>query len=151
MHRTNRLFAGFTATLLHRLCTLFLHVGIFFIFIAALLHRRAGFRQRAATTVAGWPVLGLAVNTADHAVQTAAQIHDDTARRWVALSARLVDDGNLEAAIAAAYVVGRYGAELPPAAAAHASLKAAFERGIADARQDATERGETRVLAPIVR
>lgn len=151
MKHTKRLFARANATLLSMLCTLYLHVGIFSILLAALLHRRAGFRQGATTTAAGSHVLGSAVNTADHAVQTAAQIHDDTARRWVALSARLVDDGNLEAAIAAAYVVGRYGAELPPAVAAHASLKAAFERGTADARQEAAGRGATRLLAPLVR
>ena len=146
MNHTKRLFARANAILLSMLCILFLHVGIFSILLAALLHRRGGFRQRAATTVAA-----SAVNTANHAVQTAAQIHDDTARRWVAISAQLVDDGNLEAAIAAAYVVGRYGTELPPAVAAHASLKAAFERGTADARQEAAERGATRVLVPMTR
>ena len=151
MNRVKRLFAGFISTLPRMLCVLFLHVGIVFIFLAALLHRRAGFRQRAATAVTGWPVLGSAVNTADHAVQAAAQIHDDTTRRWVALSAQLIDEGDLEAAATAAYVVGRYGAALPAVVAAHVSLKAAFERGIADANQEAAERGATRLLAPMVR
>ncbi|WP_458764241.1 hypothetical protein [Cupriavidus basilensis] len=151
MHRTSRLFAGFTATLLRRLFIFFLHVGIFFILLAALLHRRAAFRQRAAATVASWPVLGSAVNTADRAAQTAARLHAETANEWAARVARLVNEGDLEAAATAAYVVGRYGAELPPAVAAHASLKAAYERGMADTKQDAAERGATRVLVPMTR